>query len=223
MGGGVTGERTTLILTRHGQTVWHAENRYAGVSDVDLTDEGRVQAVRLAAWAADADLDAIVSSPVRRALETAQPSVRATGLPLKAVDDLRELDFGIAEGRTIAELSAADAEVVRRFRADPVTNHFPGGEPPADAADRAARALRRLAAEHPGQRVLVVAHNTLLRLALCRVLGLDVHRYRRVFPRLDNAALTDLVLSATSEGTAGGGTANSEASLLSFNVPLAPR
>jgi broad specificity phosphatase PhoE len=221
----MTGERTTLILTRHGQTVWHAENRYAGVSDVDLTDEGRAQAVRLAAWAADADLDAIVSSPVRRARETAQPSVDATGLPLKVVDDLRELDFGIAEGRTIAELSAADAEMVRRFRADPVTDHFPGGEPPAAAADRAARALGRLAAEHPGQRVLVVAHNTLIRLTLCRLLGLDVRRYRRVFPRLDNATLTDVVLAGTAGGEGGGagGDGNAEAALLSFNVPLPPR
>jgi probable phosphoglycerate mutase len=224
----VTGERTTLILTRHGQTVWHAENRYAGISDIDLTEEGRAQATRLGAWAARADIDAIVSSPVRRALETAQPSTRATGLPLEVVEDLRELDFGKAEGSTIAELAAADAEMVARFRADPVTNHFPGGEPPAGAADRAALALGRLAAEHPGRRLLVVAHSTLLRLALCRLLGLDIRRYRQVFPRLDNAALTSVVLSGNGNGNGNGdsdsdGLGLGEVALLSFNVPLAPQ
>jgi 2,3-bisphosphoglycerate-dependent phosphoglycerate mutase len=198
---------TTLILTRHGQTVWHAENRYAGVSDVDLTDEGRAQAGRLANWAARAGLDAIVSSPVRRARETAQPCGRATGLPVDVVDDLREVDFGIAEGRTIAEL---DPEVVARFRADPVGQHFPGGEPPAEAADRAVRALRKVAAERPGARVLVVAHNTLLRLALCRLLGLDIRHYRTVFPRLSNAALTTVALAADARLPG----------LLSLNAPL---
>ena len=207
----MTGAPAILVLTRHGQTVWHAENRYAGVSDVDLTDEGRAQAVRLAVWATGARLDGIVSSPVRRARETAGPVAHAVGLTVTVVDDLREIDFGTAEGRTMDDLAAVDPRMVAHFRADPVAHHFPGGEPPAKAAERAVRALRGVAADHAGRTVLVVAHNTLVRLALCRLLGIDLNRYRRVFPRLDNAALTTLALSR--EG---------DAALLSFNVPLAP-
>jgi probable phosphoglycerate mutase len=200
---------TTLILARHGQTDWHAENRYAGVSDIDLTDKGRSQTWRLAAWAIDAGLDAVASSPVRCAVETAELSAQATGLPLEIVDDLREIDFGSAEGCTMEELAAVDPRMMAHFRADPVTHHFPGGEPPADAAHRATRALREVADEHAGQRVLVVAHDSLIRLALCRLLDIDLRRYRRAFHRLDHAALTHVSLAEAGD-----------ASLSTFNVPV---
>lgn len=202
---------TMLVLSRHGQTVWHHENRYAGTSDVDLTDEGHHQAGRLAAWALAHRPDVVSSSPVRRALETATPVASALGLEPVVRERLREVSFGVAEGRTIAEMTARDPGMVEAFRTDPVTHHFPEAEDPAAAADRAAAELRALAAEHAGATVLVVAHNTLLRLALCRVLHIDVRRYRTVFPRLDNGTLTHLLVEDSGEQAA---------SLLSFNVPL---
>ncbi len=202
---------TTLVLSRHGQTVWHRENRYAGTSDVDLTAEGHRQADLLAAWALAARPDVVASSPVRRALETARPVAAALGLQPLVREDLREVSFGIAEGRTIAEMTAADPEMVEAFRADPVNHHFPEAEDPAAAAERAARELRVLAAENVGATVLVVAHNTLLRLALCRLLHIDVRRYRTVFPRMDNGTVTHLSIATTGA---------QDASLASFNVPL---
>ncbi len=202
---------TVLWLSRHGQTVWHRENRYAGTSDVDLTATGGRQADQLASWTRRHQPDAVVSSPVRRAIETATPSAAAIGLEPVVVEGLREVHFGLAEGYTLAELADRDPAMVDRFRDDPVNNPFPGADPPAQAAERGADALRQVAADRPGQRVLVVAHNTLLRLALCHLLGIDVNRYRTVFPRLDNGTLTELSIAA--DGTA---------SLLSFNVPLSP-
>jgi probable phosphoglycerate mutase len=185
--------RTHLALTRHGETVWHADNRYAGGgSDVDLTELGKQQADALAEWVRGQHFDAVVVSPVRRALETAAPSAAALGVDMEIIDDLRELHFGVAEGRTVEELADLDADMVDRFRADPVKHPFPGSESPARAADRAAAALRGVAAAHAGGRVLVVAHNTLLRLAMCALLELPVARYRSLFPRLDNAAITEL-------------------------------
>jgi probable phosphoglycerate mutase len=198
----------TLLLTRHAQTVWHRENRYAGTSDVDLTPEGLQQAEQLAGWVRTRGVDVVVSSPVRRARETAEPSARAAGVTVEVEDDLREVGFGIAEGRTLAEL---DPQVVARFRADPVAHPFPGAEPPPEAAARCAAALRRIAARHPDDTVLVVAHNTLLRLGLCALLGLPIARYRQVFPRLDNVAVTEIALPARGTGPAG---------LLGFNVPV---
>ena len=203
--------RTRLFLSRHGQTVWHAENRYAGVSDVDLTSVGREQAHRLAVWCQQARPAAVVSSPVRRAVETAVPSARVLGTEPVLLEDLREVHFGIAEGRTLRELERLDPGAVNRFRDDPVQHHFAGGAPSAQAALRAERALRWVARRYPGATVLVVAHNTLIRLALCRLLGLDISRYRTLFPRLDNGTLSELSLSADGEG---------HAALHSLNVPL---
>ncbi|MFJ3302371.1 histidine phosphatase family protein [Streptomyces sp. NPDC086549] len=198
---------TALLLARHGQTVWHAENRYAGVSDIALTDTGRAQAEALGRWAAAHPVDAVWTSTVSRAIATAEPACRALGLTSRREADLRECDFGVVEGRTLAEFAAEDPKAAQAFRADPVAHPFPGAEDPRSAAARGTAALRRIAAAHPGGRVLVVAHNTLLRLVLCSLLGIPLAEYRRVFPRLRNAAVSELRIEG--ESTA----------LLSLNVP----
>jgi len=197
-----------IALSRHGQTVWHAENRYAGVSDVDLTDTGRRQAEDLARWTAAHRPEAIFCSPVRRARETAAPSERVLGQTAQIVPGLREVDFGIAEGHTLAELAERDPALVKRFQRDPVANPFPEAESPAAAAARGAAALREVADRAGDGFVVVVAHNTLLRLALCELLEIPIARYRQRLPRLDTGTITELSIGA-------GG-----AALLSFNVPI---
>ncbi|MFD5845619.1 histidine phosphatase family protein [Streptomyces chartreusis] len=206
-----TSTDATLLLARHGQTVWHAENRYAGVSDVSLTDTGRAQADALGRWAAAHPVDAIWTSPLSRAVSTADPACRALGLTPRREPGLRECDFGVLEGRTLAEFAAQDPDAAQAFRTDPVANPFPRAEDPSAAAERGAAALRRIAAAHPGERVLVVAHNTLLRLVLCTLLSIPAGEYRRVFPRLRNAAISELLVK--SDGSA---------ALLSLNVPCDP-
>ncbi|MFJ9904233.1 histidine phosphatase family protein [Streptomyces sp. NPDC101152] len=198
---------TTLLLARHGQTVWHTENRYAGISDVPLTETGYAQAEALGRWIAAHPVDAVVTSPLSRAVATAEPACRALGIIPDREHDLRECDFGVVEGRTLAEFAAENPEAVEAFRADPVAHPFPGAEDPKAAAERGAAALRRVAAAHEGERVLVVAHNTLLRLVLCRLLSIPLGDYRRVFPRLRNAAVTELRLTLDHVG------------LISLNVP----
>lgn len=183
---------TRLFVTRHAETVWHQDNRYTGSrSDPELTERGRRQADDLAKAAVTLGVDVLVSSSQRRAQTTAAPAAEALGLQLLVEPDLREVDFGELEGRTIAE---SDPSQVALFRADPVANAFPGAEPPADAAARAVAALRRIVAAHPDRTILVVAHNTLLRLTLCSLLGLPLAHYRRIFPRMDNVTLTELRL-----------------------------
>ncbi|MBI0382368.1 histidine phosphatase family protein, partial [Streptomyces albiflaviniger] len=68
---------TDFVLVRHGETVWHAENRYAGRTDVPLTEHGHQQAAELGAWAAGRRLDAVLSSPLSRARLTAEPAAAA--------------------------------------------------------------------------------------------------------------------------------------------------
>lgn len=206
----MTRSPAVLLLARHGQTVWHAENRYAGVSDIALTDEGRRQARRLGEWAVRHPVDAIWTSPLTRAIETADPACRALGLTPRRDHDLRECDFGEMEGRTLAEFAAEHPLRAQEYRADPVTHPFPGAEDPRTAAARGTMALRRIADGHPGERVLVVAHNSLLRLVLCELLSIPLGDYRRVFPGLRNTAVSELRI-----GERGG-------ELLSLNVPCGP-
>ncbi|MBF4993306.1 histidine phosphatase family protein [Arthrobacter gandavensis] len=199
---------TRIILARHGETVWHKENRYAGSSDVALTPRGTAQARALAAWAGRQNLDAVVTSDLARAIATAQPAAAASGQELRQDTRLRELHFGHAEGLTAAEIRQAYPGVYESFLTDPALNHLPGGEPPPDAAARGLEALEEIFTAHPEARVLVVAHSTLIRLLLCSFLGIPLRHYRRVFPKLANCALTELELTA------------GRASLLHFNAPL---
>ncbi|WP_149563657.1 histidine phosphatase family protein [Streptomyces cacaoi] len=199
-----------LLLVRHGQTVWHAENRYAGCSDVALTEAGERQADALGEWAAGRAVDAVACSPLSRARRTAEPAARALGLVPEVHEDLRELDFGWAEGRTIEEMTAENPEAVRAFRADAERGAFPGSERPSTVAERVCAVLRRLAVAHDGGTVLVVAHNSALRIALCALLGIPVGRYRLVLPRLENAAVSEIEVDGA------------RTALRSLNVPTAP-
>lgn len=181
--------RTTVVLARHGRTEWHHGNRYTGSTDLPIDDVGRLQAEQLREWAEEFAPDALWSSPMLRARQTVTPTAEALGLEPVLDARLREVDFGTAEGRMLSELPPA---VAKAFELDPVGWHFPGGEDPAAAADRVHQAFNALASKHQGQKVLVVAHNTLIRLLVCRVLGLPLRDYRRLLPALGPAALVRL-------------------------------
>lgn len=200
---------TQLVLVRHGETVWHAENRYAGSSDIALTAHGEEQAAALACWAKSAGLAKIYVSPLARARATA--GAAAYGLHLQPQVDLRlrELDFGQGEGLTPGELKAKFPAQYAAFVRDPVANPLPGGEDPRDALRRVHAAMADMVREVPEGRVLAVAHSTLIRLLLCDLLGIDPARYRDVFPKVNNVALTELRLLH-----------DKPAALLSFNLPL---
>jgi broad specificity phosphatase PhoE len=201
---------TYLVLVRHGQTVWHAENRYAGSSDVALTTHGREQAAQLAGWARTARLAAVWASPLSRARITAKACADVTDLPLQIDERLRELDFGAGEGLTSAEMGDRFPDALEAFRADPVAHHLPDGEDPVKATDRFTACLHDLAQQHPDGRVPVVAHTTAIRLALCRLIGVPLSEYRRLFPFVRNCGLTELRLT------------DSQPAVLQFNTPLEP-
>ncbi len=198
-----------IVVVRHGETIWHAENRYAGSTDVALSAAGLAQANRLAEWAEKANLASIWSSPLTRAVQTAQPSCAVTGLPLHTDNRLTELHFGRGEGLTISEMKAQFPQEYAAFLIDPVSNHVPEGEDPASVAERGIQALREIASSgSEDARHLVVAHNTLLRLVMCKLLGIPLSRYRSVFSPLTNVALTEFAFT------------HNATQLLSFNVPI---
>ena len=200
-----------IFLVRHGESEWHAENRFAGRTDIDLTAKGMAQGERLALWAAGAELTSVWSSPLRRARMTAEAAARTSGLPLGIDERLVELDFGRAEGLTAAEMRVAFPAERAAFEVDPVRNPLPGGEDPELAAERGVAALQEIAARGMQGRSLVVAHSTLLRLVLCRLLRVSLSQYRTLFPDIANGTLTELDLSAE------------RVSLHSFNVPIDPK
>jgi probable phosphoglycerate mutase len=185
---------TVVTLVRHGRTPWHSPTRYAGDSDVPLDEVGVAQAAALGAWAAGRGFTSLVCSDLRRAVDTAGAVAATTGLVPHVDPRLREPHFGVAEGRTVDEVRAAEPEAAARFDADPATHHWPGAEPPAEVAARGVAALRDAVARDPDGAPLLVAHSTLLRLVLCATLGIPLSEYRRVLPRLDPATVTEVAV-----------------------------
>jgi broad specificity phosphatase PhoE len=147
---------TTLLLVRHGETDWNADGRLQGQTDRPLSDFGRRQARQLAAELTEEDLEAIYSSDLSRARETAQIVAERLGLPVLLDPDLREKDWGTWEGLTAVE----------RDRVEFV------GESTEEHQERILRALRRIAERHTGDgRVLVVTHGGSMRRVQTAALG----------------------------------------------------
>jgi broad specificity phosphatase PhoE len=208
---------TTFFLARHGETVWHADHRYAGVSDVALTQHGLGQAAALGAWAADSRLDAIIASPLSRARRSAAPAAETTGVDIRVEPRVVEIDFGVGEGLTPGELAERYPQEWDAFRRAPASDPLPGGESGRDGIRRALPVFDELVTELPDGRVLIVAHATLLRLLLCEFAGIDPDGYRDLFPVLGNCTVTTIVYPWTPEGEVEVG--RPRARLLGFDVP----
>jgi probable phosphoglycerate mutase len=152
-----------LWLARHGETAWTLTRQHTGRTDLDLTPEGERQArEELAPKLAGVDFGLVLSSPLRRALETA----RLAGFPSPGTDErLREMDYGDYEGRTTAEIQA------ERPGWDLWTDGCPGGETADDVGARMDALIAERLREGP-ERILVFAHGHALRILAARWLGL---------------------------------------------------
>jgi broad specificity phosphatase PhoE len=166
-------EIITLVLWRHGQTTFNAERRFQGQTDAPLNERGREQAARAARMLAALRPDAIFSSDLSRATETAAALARLTGLSVKLDPDLRERGGGAWEGMSEEQLRAEYADSYSTWTSAPPGWAPPGGESGAEVADRASAALARIADSLPGGSLgVVVGHGGALSLGLCRLLGI---------------------------------------------------
>jgi probable phosphoglycerate mutase len=183
------GEPTATLLLRHGQTPMSVEKRYAGRSDIPLTDVGLQQAAAAAKRLASAGIDVIVASPLLRARQTAGEVAATTGAPVVTDDGFRETDFGAWEGLTFAEVRERWPAEVSAWLADPAVPP-PDGESFAEVSERVAGALQRVLADRAGQTVLIVSHVTPIKtLVTTALLAPPAALYRM---HLDVAALCEI-------------------------------
>lgn len=183
-----------LWLVRHGESTWNVARRFQGGLDAPLSPRGRLQARALAAGLAPVRFDALYTSPLSRARETALACGAAVGLAAVAVDELREVGLGDWEGLTLETIRARDGDRYARWLRAPLHHGPPGGEPMTALADRVGGALARLGTRHAGGRVLVVSHGGAIASALCGWLGRCLDTIWTL--RLDNASITRVDLSA---------------------------
>ncbi|NCB17969.1 MAG: histidine phosphatase family protein, partial [Synergistales bacterium] len=144
--GGADVKHRRLLLARHGRTDWNRTFRYQGTTDVPLDDGGREQARRLGLRLKREPLVRIVASPLVRAVETASlvSSSLLEAPPTTHSPQLVELDFGLWEGLSVAEVMERHGDLYRAWREDPFSVEPPGGEPFLSAVDRVGKALAPL-------------------------------------------------------------------------------
>ena len=173
-----------IFLVRHGATVLSAEDRYAGATDVTLSDEGRAQARALARRLSAEPIAAAYASPMSRTRETAALIVEGRGIEVASVDALRETDHGHWEGRSRDEVRTAFPEEYARWERDPFTFAPSGGETGLQVLARALPAFLSIAAGHDASSVLLVSHKATIRLVVGHLLGVELRGYR---DRLDQS------------------------------------
>jgi probable phosphoglycerate mutase len=165
-----TSQALTTVLVRHGSSPLSPQNRFSGRGDVPLSADGRAQAARVAERLAErGGIDLVVTSPLRRAVRTAEAVAAAVGARVVVDEGLVETDFGAWEGLTFAEVQKEWPDELNAWLASTDVAP-PGGESFASVATRVAATLERLRAQHLGKTIAVVSHvtpiKTLLRFAL---------------------------------------------------------
>lgn len=169
---------TRIFLVRHGATVLSAEDRFAGATDVELSNEGRAQAQRLAQRLGAEPLAAVYTSPMQRTRATAAILAQPHRLTPSARAGLREIDHGRWEGMRRAEVEQQFGEEYASWEGDPFTFAPAGGESGMLVLARALPVLREIVTAHPRAQVLVVSHKATIRLLIASLLGIDARGYR---------------------------------------------
>ena len=168
----------TIYFLRHGETTASRTGTYCGTLEPDLTPAGYqmaedfAQAYQTVAWTA------VFCSPQSRAIATATPLCRATGLQMQLKDGLREIAYGEWEGKTPEEVNREYHDSYLRWLADPGWNAPTGGERGVDIARRSAHVVEGIEQICGEGNVLVVSHKATIRIMLCALIGIDLGRFR---------------------------------------------
>lgn len=177
---------TTIYFIRHGECDGNRDKKIRGCVDFPLNANGLKQARALAMRLKNSGITAIVTSPLARALKTAEILGAATGLRPAAKDGFRNICFGVWENRLQSEISHECPEAWRTWLVKPEELKVEGAESLRDVRDRATRELEKTVAEYEGRTIALVSHRALLKSMLAGALGVSEPFFWRL--RLDNAA-----------------------------------
>ncbi len=168
----------TLYFLRHGQTEYSRNNSFCGSIDSELTPQGLEMAKAFADAYSSIPWTAIFCSPMRRTVLTAKPLCESIGIEPQFRDGLKEINYGLWEGKTPEIISREYHDDYIRWSADPAWNAPTGGEMAVTIASRAIQVIEEIKQNYTSGNVLVVAHKATIRIILCSLLGIDVGRFR---------------------------------------------
>jgi probable phosphoglycerate mutase len=168
-----------IYFLRHGETIYSQRGAFCGTTDPDLTPEGHQMAQAFAdAYSTALKWEAVLASPMKRAIQSVQPFCLATGITMQVNDGLREIEYGAWEDREPEEVKKQHEQDYIRWLTEPAWNPPTNGETSVDVASRSLPVIAEIKARHNKGNVLVVSHKATIRIILCSLLGIDLGRYR---------------------------------------------
>jgi broad specificity phosphatase PhoE len=176
-----------IILIRHGETDWNTEQVFRGRIDVPLNQVGISQAEAVGFSLRDRDIDALYSSPLKRALETAQMLAKGRKLEIKSEEGFIDINFGLWQGIFHQKVKEDFKDLYTRWITEPHKVTFPEGESLAEVKVRAQKALNSIVKENPGRTVAIVSHRVVNKVLLCTVLNLNLSYFWNI--RQDTCAV----------------------------------
>ncbi len=162
-----------VYLMRHGQTAWNKSEIFRGRVDVPLNETGLKEAELAAEYFRGKKVDAVYTSPISRAVQTAERIGGVLGLNVSLHSGITDMSFGEWEGRPIREVEHSDADRFQLWKDAPHLLKIPGGETLADVRARATAALEEVIQRHSEGTVILVTHRVITKVLICAVLGLD--------------------------------------------------
>jgi broad specificity phosphatase PhoE len=179
-----------LMLVRHGETQWNRENRIVGHTEIGLNSTGRRQVALLARALGKEKVERIYSSPLRRAVETANAIAKQHGLDVVTDDALKEVDAGELDGITIEEVVRRYGNFWEEWVKGAGTLRMPGGETMGELQQRSWSVITRIVNDHRDGKVIIVSHTLTILSILTTALGMPLEDFRRL--RLSLASVNTL-------------------------------
>jgi broad specificity phosphatase PhoE len=180
-----------LFLVRHCQTDWNLNHKIQGSSDVKLNEEGQRQSSALASWFKQFKIDAIYSSPLQRAIETAEKIAKNLNLHVQTLAGLKELNHGTLEGESSIEVWNRHGPLLQKWIEDPMNIKLPGGESIAELKERVWISINEILQKHEEHNVIVVGHHFTNLVIIAMAIGLDLRNIWRL--KQDESAVSLLL------------------------------
>jgi len=182
---------TRIVLVRHGRTEWNKGEIFRGTADIPLDEQGRKEAACARDWLKEATFDAAYSSPLGRAVETAEIILEPHGLEVRKHEGLTDLNYGEWQGKPNEEVKKMYPALYQQWREAPHTVVFPGGEGLGAVRERSLAAVEEVVTQHAGATVLLAAHRVVNKVLIAALLGLDDSHFWEIGQ--DTAALNEFV------------------------------
>jgi broad specificity phosphatase PhoE len=169
-----------IYIARHGETTWNAEGRIQGWSDPELSLLGYSQSLALLEHLKDQPLRAVYSSDLQRSYLTAQPIAQHLGLPILRQTELKEIGFGMLEGKNLFQFNEELKNQWNRFKDDRFSYRIPGAENYTDVANRLKPFMERILHQHEGEEILIVGHRVVNRLLIGMFLDIPLEKTLKI-------------------------------------------